>query len=173
MTANLRAWVARSALRMPALIVPALALLLAAAVSDSAHAAARQSWATHKSSDEVRLAFGIPDSGNLTLAFICEAKPKRMVIVSTVLPRNPRKGQALKTTLSNGTATATYGGKLGHTEAEGYYAEATAPADRWVIDILRSGKALTISIPGKQERVPLRGLAKPLAEFEAACFGKA
>ena len=31
-------------------------------------------------------------------------------------------------------------------------------------------RVLTLSIPGKQERVPLRGVAGPLAKFETACF---
>jgi hypothetical protein len=41
-----------------------------------------------------------------------------------------------------------------------------------VVDILRSGTTLTIGIPGRQFRVPLKGVANPLAQFEAACLGK-
>jgi hypothetical protein len=41
-----------------------------------------------------------------------------------------------------------------------------------VLSILKSGTSLAIAIPGKQVRVPLRGIAKPLAQFEAACFGR-
>jgi hypothetical protein len=31
---------------------------------------------------------------------------------------------------------------------------------------------LTIGIPGKQVRVSLRGITRPLANFETACFGR-
>jgi hypothetical protein len=39
-----------------------------------------------------------------------------------------------------------------------------------MMDILKSGSSLAIGIPGKQESVPLKGVAKPLARFETACF---
>jgi hypothetical protein len=52
----------------------------------------------------------------------------------------------------------------------GFHFEASTAADPKVVDVLRSGTSLTISIPGKQHRVPLRGVAKPLAQFETACF---
>ena len=118
----------------------------------------------------MQLFYGVPDSGNLTIAFMCEARPKGITVVSTVLPSKLRKGQSIRTTLSNGAATAAYGGKLGHSESEGFYFAASTAAEPKVVDILKSGKSLTISVPGKRERVPLRGVADPLARFEAACF---
>jgi hypothetical protein len=129
-----------------------------------------QSWGYVESGKEVRVFYGVPDSHNLTIAFVCDDKPKRIEIVSTVLPARPKKGQSIKTTLSNGAVTAAYGGKVGGTSNEGFYVEARTAADPKVVAILKSGTSLTISIPGKQERVPLRGVADPLAQFETACF---
>ena len=140
------------------------ALMLA--LAGSAQGADDQVWGFVQSGKEARLFYGVPDSGELTLAFICEAR--RLTIVSTVLPPKPRKGQSLRTALSNGAATAAYGGKLGYSSSEGYYFEAAAEPK--VLALLKSGTSLTISVPDKKESVPLRGVTGPLARFETACF---
>ena len=88
------------------------------------------------------------------------------------MPTKPKKGAALTTTLTNGAVTASYDGRIGHHSEHGFHFEASAPAEPKLVDVLRSGTMLTISIPGKQLRVPLKGVAKPLAQFETACLGK-
>src|SRR5205807_3079530 len=126
-----------------------------------------------KSDKETLLFYGIPESEAVTLIFRCEAKRegKRIEIVSTVLPAKPRKGQSARTTLSNGVVIAVYNGKFGHSSSsEGFHFEASTAAEPKVVDILKSGTSLTISIAGKHERVPLRGVTGPLARFETACF---
>ena len=76
------------------------------------------------------------------------------------MPRRPKKGQPVRTTLSNGAVTAAYDGKFGYTSSEeGFYFDAYVAAEPKVVAVLKSGTSLTISIPGKQERVPLRGVA--------------
>ena len=151
------------------LAASALMLALAAPVQG----ADKYSWDFVRSGHEVQLSYGIPESEAVTIIFRCEVKRegKQIEIVSTVLPAKPRKGQSVRTTLSNGAATAAYNGKFGYSSSsEGFYFEASAAAEPKVVDILKSGTSLTISIPGKHERVPLRGVAGPLAKFEAACF---
>ena len=154
--------------RFVAAICMALAALMLAVVS-SAQGAEKQVWVFVKSGAEARLFYGVPDSGNLTIAFVCEAK--RLSIVTTVLPPNPKKGRAVRTTLSNGAVVAAYDGTLGHTESEGFYVEASTPSDDKVLNVLKTGTSLMIGANGKQqERLPLRGVARPLAQFKAACF---
>ena len=152
----------------------ASALMLALAAP--AQGIDKQVWAFFKSDKETLLFYGVPESEAVTLIFRCEAKRegKRIEIISTVLPRKPRKGQPATTTLSNGAVAAAYRGKFGYgsSEEEGFHFEASTVAEPAVTDILKSGTSLTISIPGKHERVPLRGVAKPLAQFETACFRK-
>jgi hypothetical protein len=148
----------------------ACALMLALAAP--AQGADKQSWGLVTSGDEVLLVYGVPESDIITVSFICEPKANKLEIVTTVVPARPRKGQSVRTTLSNGVVTAAYDGKLGHHEEHGYHFAAPTAADPKVADILRSGAALTISIPGKRERVPLRGIAAPLAKFQTACFRK-
>jgi hypothetical protein len=124
------------------------------------------------SKQEVLLSYGIPESDLITINFFCRPAAKQIEIVTAILPAKPRKGQPLRTTLTNGTASAAYSGKAHHHEEHGYHFVATTPIDRQVVEVLRSGTTLTIGIAGRQHRVPLRGVAKPLAQFEAACFGK-
>jgi hypothetical protein len=147
-----------------ALAASALLLPLAA----PSHGADKYSWDFVKSGQGVQLSYGIPESEAVIIAFIC--KSKRIEIVSTVLPGKPKKGSA-RTTLSNGVATAAYDGKFAYRSAdEGFYFAASAVAEPKVVAILKAGEALTIKVPGKEQHVPLRGVAAPLAQFEAACF---
>jgi hypothetical protein len=144
----------------------ASALMLALAAS--AYGADKYSWDFVKSGQEMQLAYGIPESEAVVISFVC--KSKRIEIVSTVLPRRPKKGPA-KITLGNGAVTAAYDGKVGYTSAdEGFYFAASMAAEPKVVAVLKTGTSLTIAVPGKQERVPLKGVAAPLAQFEAACF---
>ena len=129
----------------------------------------KYSWDFERSGQEAQLSYGVPESEIVTITFRC--KGKRIEIVSTVLPRKPKKGQAVRTTLSNGAVTAAFDGKFNYTSSEeGFYFVAFAAAEPKVVAVLKSGTSLTIKIRGKEERVPLKGVAGPLAQFETACF---
>jgi hypothetical protein len=147
-----------------------LAMLMALAAP--AQAAEKQSWDYIKSGETIQFSYGVPDSHEVTIIFRCAAGGKSVDIVSTITPRKPKKGQAAKTTLSNGSTTVVYDGKFGRdSEDSGFHFFARVPATPNMFAVLKSGKTLTISLPGGQDRVPLRGVAKSMAEFEAACFG--
>ena len=150
----------------------ASALMLAFAVS--AEALNKYAWAFYKTGEsEARLIYGITESDIVTLVFICDARKKRIEIVTTALPAKAKKGQLLRTTLRNGAVTAAYDGKIGGgASSDGYHFEVSIAAEPKVVDILKSGASVTVGIPGHNERVPLKGVAKPLAQFEAACFRK-
>lgn len=148
------------------------AFVLAMALAIPVQAAEKQSWDFVHAGQTIQFSYGVPESHAVTIIFRCEAEGKRIEIVSTVVPRKVRKGQAAKTTLSNGAATITYDGKFGQdSEDDGFHFVASMPVEPSVFAVLKSGKTLTISIPGKQTRVPLKGVAKPMAQFEQACFG--
>jgi hypothetical protein len=150
----------------------ASALMLA--LAGHAAGANKESWDFVEADKmTVELVYGVPESDAVTIAFWCETRRKRIEIVTTVLPPRPRKGQPVKTTLSNGAITAAYDGKIGYDAAhESFHFAASTAAEPTVVDILKSGTSLTIGIPGKQVRVPLRGIAKPLAQFRITCFGR-
>lgn len=152
------------------LTLAASALMLALATP--ALGADKESWDFYKSADMAQFGYGVPESDIITITFRCTFKKKPIEIVTTVLPAKPKKGQALKTTLTNGAVTASYDGRVGHHSAHGYHFAATAPAEPKLLDVLKSGTTLTISVPGGNPvRVPLKGVAKPMAQFEAACLG--
>jgi hypothetical protein len=153
-------------------LIFALAAPAQAAAQGADDGANKQQWGTYESPGEMRLFYGVPDSGNVTVSFACEPKRNRIGIVTTVLPRKPRRGQQLRSMLSNGAVTATYSGKLGYTESEGYYFHMYTALEPKVVDVLKSGTSFTIGVPGTREHVPLRGAAEHVAKFEAACFGK-
>ena len=147
------------------------ALTTMLALAAPAQGANKQSWNFVKSgTDEAQLAYGVPESDSITIVFRCFMKTKRIEIITSVLPRKPKKGQALRTTLSNGARAVAHDGKIGKSTEEMHF-ETSVPAEPKAVAILKPAVLLTIGIKGKQVQVPLRGVAKPLAEFEAACFG--
>jgi hypothetical protein len=150
------------------LMLAACALMLV--VAAPAQAAEKQAWFFLMSGERAQLIHGVPESHALTIAFVCEPKAKRIEIVSLVLPRKPRKGQAVTMTLRNGKVSVSYSGTTGHDSEDGYQFEAKTAAERKFADVLKGGTTLTVGEPGKQEHVPLRGVAAPLAQFEKACF---
>jgi hypothetical protein len=153
------------------LTLAAFALMLALAAP--AQGADRQAWGFIKSGKEVQLSYGVPESDVIIIALWCKPAARKIELVTTVLPPKPRKGRSVTTTLGNGAATASYGGKVGYDAAhELFHFAASIAAEPKVVDLLKSGTSLTISVGGKQVRVPLRGIARPLGQFEAACFGR-
>jgi hypothetical protein len=135
-----------------------------------AQGAERQVWGFVTSDELVQLFYGIPESDGLTLAFICRTKTRQIEVVTSVLPEGPKKGQLRTIILNNGNLSETIDGKLAGDDEDGLHFEATVAAERKVTEILKSGRRLTIRVAGKRQSIPLRGVAKPLAQFEAACF---
>jgi len=135
-----------------------------------AQGAERQVWGFVTSDDMVQLFYGIPESDGLTLAFICRTKTRQIEVFSSVMPEGPKKGQLRTTILHNGNSSETLDGKLEGDGEDGLHFSSTVPAERKVTDILKSGRRLTIRVAGKRQSIPLRGVQKPLAQFETACF---
>jgi hypothetical protein len=164
----------RTALATALMLALVVLMGLVALVMAPAQALDKHAWGFIKTgASDARLIYGISESDVVTLIFACDSGSGRIEIVTTVLPPKPRKGRPLRTTLRNGAVTAVYDGKIGYSSSsEEYHFEASVAADPKVVGILKSGPSLTIGTPGRQERVPLKGVARPLARFEAACFRK-
>jgi hypothetical protein len=135
-----------------------------------AQGAQRQVWGFVTSGDTAQLFYGIPESDGLTLAFICRTKTRQIEVVTSVLPEGPKKGQLRTTILHNGDSSETFDGKLDGNDDDGLHFAAIVAAERKITDILKSGRRLTIRLAGKRQSIPLRGVQKPLAQFETACF---
>src|ERR1700712_5332060 len=111
------------------------AFALMSALATPVQGADKYSWDFVRSGQEVQLSYGVPESDIVTITFRC--KTKHIEIVSTVLPRKPKKGQAVKPRLSNGAATAAFDGKFGYASSEeGFYFIADVPAEPKVVAVL-------------------------------------
>jgi hypothetical protein len=137
------------------------------------HGGDRQTWDFVKSGDMVQLVYGVPESDVVTVSFRCEGSPKRIEIVSTVVPAKLRMGQSAQTVLRNGRKMAGYDGKIGRDSIDApFHFQAEVPAEAQVTEILKGGSSLAIGAAGKKQRIPLRGISVPLAQFETQCFGR-
>ena len=84
-----------------------VAMVLAAAPAS----AEKESWGFYKSGKEALLIYGVPESEQITLSFICEPSTKKIEIISTVMPRKTGARRPGKIKLSNGSSSLEYAGK--------------------------------------------------------------
>ena len=143
-----------------------LATLAAAAPA----AAGKEQWDFVKSGSEVLLVYGVPESEDVTLSFICEPKRKTIQIVTTVLPRNTKQGRSGATRLSNGASNLEYAGKTGRDNADaGVHFAASTSIDARLFDLLEKGTSVRVEAFGARENVPLARIAVPLKRMREAC----
>ena len=55
--------------------------------------------------------YGVPESEQITLSFICEPSAKKIEIISTVMPPRTRAKRTGKIKLSNGSSSLEHAGK--------------------------------------------------------------
>lgn len=144
----------------------AVALMLA--MSAPVQGAQKYEWGFYESGGDSVLLYGVPETEIVIVSFICEAG--RVSVTSFLSPPKRKKGQSVRLTIRNGAKSVAYDGKIRFSEDDGFDFYAPKVAGAEAMDILKSGTSVVLSVPGKQERVPLRGLAKPLAQFEKACL---
>ena len=146
------------------------ALMLA--LTGSAEASNKFSWGFVKiGSSKYNLSYGLPEFDIVPLGVHLPHEEEARRNLHLCVAGELEIRSAAPDHVPNGAMTAVYDGKVGYSKAsEEYHFEASIAADPKVVDILKSGVSLTISIPGYNERVLLKGIAKPLAQFEAACF---
>lgn len=152
-----------------------IGLALAAVLASVAPslAAEQEQWGFYQSPDEARLFYGVPESEAIAVAFICERKPHRIVIVATGVPPGAKAGRRTVLRLGNGAQSARYAGTFVYDRDEGgVHFEATTPARRSVFALLKTGRTLGLAVGGTRDTLPLRGAAPALAKLEAACFGR-
>jgi hypothetical protein len=150
----------------PSLLFGVLALSLAAATPPN-----KQQWGFTKVEDEVLLYYGVPESEDVTISFICAPKLKKITIVTLVLPPNSRPKQSGKIRLSNGSSTQEYAGA---TEQERDSSDvafiASIAIDPRIFELLEKGTSLQIESLGARERIPLNGVKGPLARMRKTCL---
>jgi hypothetical protein len=125
-------------------------------------------------SSDVRLFYGVPDSHDVTLSFNCNPSTKDVRLVTTVLPRNARKGTNMSTKLSNGRSSDSFSGRVvsdgGPDSGSVFEARVPAYPDRF--DVLKTGSTLTIEAGSARKSIPLRGISGPRDSWMQACLGR-
>jgi len=133
-------------------------------------AAEKQSWGFVKSGAEVLLVYGVPESEAITVSFICAPKKRTIDVVTTVLPRDAKKGRTGIIKLSNGSSSVEYAGTVGRDNADsGVHFAAATTIDPQLFDLLDKGTTVRIDALGAHDIVPLNGIKKPLAQMRQAC----
>jgi hypothetical protein len=130
----------------------------------------KKSWDFYKSGQEALLIYGVPETEQVTLSFICEPKKKKIEIISTVMPPNTRTKRPGKIKLTNGSSSLEYAGKTAQgTNDTGIHFGAPIAIEPRLFDLLGTGKSLLIESLGARARVPLVGIKGPLAKMKKAC----
>jgi hypothetical protein len=149
--------------------------LLATVLTAMPASAGKRTWDFVKSDagkpdSDVLLVYGVPESEDVTLSFICKPKQKKITVVSTVLPANARLGRAGKVKLANGTSSLEYSGKVGQdNEDSGLHFSATTTIQPRLFDLLEKGTSIRVESFGASENVPLAGIRKSLARMRQVC----
>lgn len=151
-----------------------LACLIVVTTIGPAGAQDDQRWGfVRAGANDVRLFYGLPESDVVTFSIICNPKRTNLRIVDLALPRSARAGQTLRITLTAGSSTAAYDGKVVRDRIHGgIYVEATMRADTRIFDLLNLAPSLTVAIGATRDTISLKNIAEPLAKMERACVGK-
>ena len=151
-----------------AILCTALAMMLAAAPASAENQ--KQSWGFYKSGQEAILVYGVQESEQITLSFICEPKKKTLEIISTVMPAKAVAGRPGKIALSNGSSSLKYAGKTAQGANDtGIHFGAPIAIEPRLFDLLGTGKWLRIDSLGAREVIPLAGIKGKLAQMRKAC----
>lgn len=130
----------------------------------------KQSWGFIKSSSDVLLVYGVPESEAVTLSFICDPKKNRIDIITTVLPSGAKVGRLGTIKLTNGSSSLEFKGKVGRdNEESGEHFSALTAIDPRLFDLLENGTSIRIDAMGARDSVPLTRIKGPLAQMRRAC----
>ncbi|MCM8730890.1 hypothetical protein ACFO8O_07895 [Hephaestia sp. GCM10023244] len=127
-------------------------------------------WYGVDGAEQSRLVYGVPDSDDTSLVFICD---RRAAIVSAYLVHPPVRaatGAKLSVSLSAGRATVTFPARVQAQEMDDLlHLKGQVTLDAPLEAILASTGQLTVSVGGVAARYPLDGVAAAAAPLLALC----
>jgi hypothetical protein len=141
-----------------------LATLLLMSACACPASANKSVWGFIQTKGDARLYYGLPESDAVTISIVCESHA--LSVISTVLPRTATLGKSTIVTVANGSNVEKHTSTVRGTNEDGLFTEFKSST---ILQALQSGTSISISVPGKSEIVPLRGVARPLAKFRSAC----
>lgn len=153
-------------------VLAALTLAGTAAFALPAAAQQKMTWHVQQTEDSAALVFGVPDSEEAMLFFVCKPGADTLTAQSQIGSKGLEREAAARLILSAGSVKKTLDGKaVGHDENTNVDVEAPARlAD--VKALLKAGSSLTIEVKGAKQKISLSGAADAATKFEAACKPK-
>lgn len=147
---------------------------LAALVALTLPAAAQQkmTWHTQETEDSAALVFGVPETDEVLLFFVCKPGADTVTAQSQIGSKGLEREAAARLVLSAGSVKKTFDGKaVGNEENANVDVEAPAKlAD--VKALAKGGSTLSIEVKGAKQKISLSGIGEALAKFETACKPK-
>ena len=127
-------------------------------------------WYSVEDADQARLVYGVPDSDDASLVFICD---KGSAVLSAYLTHPPVRaavGRRLPVRLSSGHRTVDFSGTVTAQEMDDLlHLEGRIPLDTAFETILASQGRLTVSAGGVTALYPLAGAAAAARPLIALC----
>lgn len=154
---------------------PALAsvLLLALAVPASAQQnQQKMSWHLQEGEDTAALVYGVPDSDDGVIFFLCKPGTPGLMVQSMIGSKDLAREANTPLVITAGRTKKSFSGK-GVAAEDVERIDVEAPAQ--MADVKALAKAsgpVTVEVKGAKGTVSLSGLAPLVAKFEAACKAK-
>ncbi|MEP9353286.1 hypothetical protein ABLE93_06755 [Xanthobacter sp. KR7-65] len=129
-------------------------------------------WHLQDSDDTAAIVFGVPDSDEAAIFFLCKKDGAALTVQSMIGSKDLTRGAETALVLSAGSIKKSLPGKAVAME-EGDAVDVEAPAQ--MADLKAFAKAsgnLTIEVKGAKRAIPLAGMGAVVTKFEAACKPK-
>lgn len=147
------------------------ALTLASLLALTAPALAQQqmTWHSTPSADGGALVFGVPETDNLAIFFLCTMGSDDVVVQPMIGTKGLAKDAPARAILSSGKTKKIFTGKAVANEENGAVNVEANGKMADVLALLKTGKTLTIETKGARRAVSLTGAPAAAEDFAAAC----
>ncbi|MBA4789270.1 MAG: hypothetical protein H2042_06190 [Rhizobiales bacterium] len=146
-----------------------LALSLLAVSAGTAFAQVKMTWDASETDNGGVLTFGVPESDNSMLSFVCNKGNANVLISSHIGSKGLKADEAARIILTAGKVKKEFPGKaVASPESSAIDVEGGGKlAD--LKAVLTAGKAMSLEVKGAKQQVSLDGAPEAYAQFEAAC----
>ncbi|MGV7120823.1 hypothetical protein [Sphingopyxis sp. 550A] len=130
----------------------------------------RPRWYGVDHGEQTRLVYGVPESDDTSLIFICQKGGPELSVYMTHPPLRAAAGQSLPVRLSNGRAVSAFRATVQTQEMDDLlHLMAQVPLDAPLESILAAEGQLTIDLGGVTARYPLDGVVAAARPLIALC----
>lgn len=151
---------------------PALALVSLVALALPAAAQQKMTWHVQESDDSAALVFGVPESDDVTLFFLCKPGTPGLTVQSVIGSKGLEKDAETTLVLSAGGVKKSFAGKAVPNEDSGSVDVEAAGQMADLKALAKASGSLTIEVKGAKRAVALSGIGAQVTKFEAACKPK-